>query len=139
MHVPAACEHQGARANTPSSELSALARYCLLPQPLEVASFGLPRLLGLAGRLLMDNTPEAREAGRRLVGLLAAAFADGAVAAQLDVQVRGWAGWAVHAGVSVWHCAGDGYAMLFKRQAVGLPAGLLLLCWETAQQLQPMP
>ena len=50
-------------------------------QPLEVAAFGLPRLLGLAGRLLTENAPEAREAGRRLVGLLAAAFAGGAVAA----------------------------------------------------------
>lgn len=57
-------------------------------QPLEVAGFGLPRLLQLSGQLITDKTPEARDAAKRLVGLLSAAFADAAVQQQLDVQVR---------------------------------------------------
>ncbi|GAB4822816.1 hypothetical protein N2152v2_009862 [Parachlorella kessleri] len=56
-------------------------------QPAEMAGFGMLRLLQMAGKLITDNTPDAREAAKRLVGLLSAAFQDPAVQQQLDVQV----------------------------------------------------
>lgn len=62
--------------------------FSALLQPLEMVGVGMPRLLQLAGRLLTDNTPEAREAAKRMVLLLSAAFADEAMQLQLDVQVQ---------------------------------------------------
>ena len=52
-----------------------------------MAGFGMQRLLQMAGKLITDNTPDAREAAKRLVGLLSAAFEDPAVQQELDVQV----------------------------------------------------
>jgi hypothetical protein len=74
---------------------------CAMLQPLEMVGFGMPRLLQLAGKLISDNTPEAREAAKRLVALLLAAFADPVVEQQLDVQVCA-GGWLKVAG---WSCA----------------------------------
>lgn len=46
-----------------------------------LAAIGLPELLRPAARLLTDNTPEAREAAKRLVPQLKAAFEDQGLAA----------------------------------------------------------
>lgn len=46
----------------------------------------MPKLLQVAGKLITDNTPDAREAAKRLVSLLAAAFTEEAVQAQLGMQ-----------------------------------------------------
>lgn len=56
-------------------------------QRADMAAFGLPALLRATARLLTDNTPEAREAAKRLVGLIRVAFDDTGVQQQLDVQV----------------------------------------------------
>jgi hypothetical protein len=53
---------------------------------MELCAYGLPALLQLAGKLITDNTQEAREAAKRLVFMIKIAFVDGGVEAELDTK-----------------------------------------------------
>ncbi|KAI7837337.1 hypothetical protein COHA_008852 [Chlorella ohadii] len=55
-------------------------------EPAAVAAYGLPRLLQAAGKLVTDNTPDARDSAKRVIGCLRAAFADPGVEAQLAFE-----------------------------------------------------
>lgn len=49
--------------------------------------FGMAGVLQLAGKLITDNTPEARDSAKRIVGLVSSVFADPAVQEALNIQV----------------------------------------------------
>ena len=53
---------------------------------MELCAYGLLALLQLAGKLITDNTQEAREAAKRLVCMIKIAFVDGGVEAELDTK-----------------------------------------------------
>jgi hypothetical protein len=55
--------------------------------PAEVVDFGIAKLLKLAGQQLTDNTPEARDSARSIVGKLRMVCSDPAVMQQLNVVV----------------------------------------------------
>lgn len=42
--------------------------------PREWREVGLEKMLGVAGKLVSDNTPEARNAAKKVIGLLKAAY-----------------------------------------------------------------
>jgi hypothetical protein len=53
----------------------------------EAHAYGLESLLTAAARLITDNTPDARDAAKKVAAAVKAAFEDPTVAAAMDVQV----------------------------------------------------
>lgn len=56
-------------------------------QSADMMDFGMAGVLQLAGKLITDNTPEARDSAKRIVGLVSSVFADPAVQEALNIQV----------------------------------------------------
>ncbi|PSC76790.1 DNA-directed RNA polymerase I subunit 2 isoform X1 [Micractinium conductrix] len=76
----------------------ALAQAVSRMAPAELAAFGLPRLLQAAGKLVTDNTPDARGAAKGMIEQLRAAAADPAVEASLPAEAPAPAAVAAAAG-----------------------------------------
>jgi hypothetical protein len=78
-------EHKNPKVRGRAAGVAAAAAARLSPS--QAAAHGLPQLLKAAGRLITDNTPEARDAAKRLAACVKAAMADAEVAAAMGVQV----------------------------------------------------
>lgn len=78
--LPYASEHKNPKVRGKAGGALAASAARLPP-----AALDLPRLLPVAGKLVTDNTPDARDAAKRLAGQLKGALADPAVAGRLGV------------------------------------------------------
>lgn len=82
--LPYADTHKNPRVRGKAG--AALADSVARMRPADVLAFGHAALLKVAGKLVTDNTPDARDAAKRLIGLLRAAFAEPDVEAALAVE-----------------------------------------------------
>jgi endoribonuclease Dicer len=56
-------------------------------QPIQAHEFGIDTILTMVARLITDNTPEARDAAKKIALKLKNAFDDGEVASLMNIQV----------------------------------------------------
>jgi hypothetical protein len=82
--LPYADTHKNPRVRGKAG--TALADAVARMRPADVLAFGHAALLKVAGKMVTDNTPDARDAAKRLIGLLRAAFAEPEVAAAVAVE-----------------------------------------------------
>jgi hypothetical protein len=85
MLLPYADTHKNPKVRGKAA--GAVAEAVARMRPTDLLAFGHPQLLKVAGKLVTDNTPDARDGAKKVIAMLKTAFAEPAVEAQLAVEV----------------------------------------------------
>ncbi|KAL4859361.1 DNA-directed RNA polymerase I subunit 2 [Chlorella vulgaris] len=85
MLLPYADTHKNPKVRGKAA--GAVAEAVARMQPTDLLAFGHPQLLKVAGKLVTDNTPDARDGAKKVIAMLKTAFTEPAVEGQLAVEV----------------------------------------------------